>query len=84
MMVSRATRVSQRKVTHPRRKQQRESLDAMLKKPFGTPVRLTKRQALAIVEAGIGARPDLPSGRDFVREIRGAWRGMSPRGRRSP
>ena len=55
-------------------------LEEMLKQPLGTPVRLTLEQALAVVEAGIGGRPDLPAGTEYVRQIREEWRGLTGRG----
>lgn len=56
------------------------SVGAMMKQPLGTPVHLTRDQALAIVEAGIGGRPELPTGTEYVRHIREAWRGLTGRG----
>jgi hypothetical protein len=44
----------------------------ILQQPVGTPVNLTREQALAIVRAGIGGRPDLPSGKEYVRRVRKA------------
>ncbi len=42
---------------------------------------LTREHALAIVERGIGSRPDLPTGRQFTRRVRGVWKGLSSLGR---
>ena len=50
--------------------------DAMMAQPLDTPVHPTREQALAIVEAGIGGRPDLPPGTEYVRRIRQTWRGF--------
>lgn len=52
----------------------------MLEQPLGTSVHLTREQAAAIVDAGIGGRPDLPPGTQYVRQIREAWRGLTGRG----
>lgn len=42
----------------------------MLAQPFGAPVKLTKEQAIEIVKDSFGSRPDLPEGREYVRDIR--------------
>lgn len=55
-------------------------LEALLQQPLGAPVHLTRKQARAIVQAGIGRRPDLPAGTVYVRNIREAWRGLTRRG----
>ena len=57
-----------------------ELLKAKLAEPVGTPVKLTREQALAIVHAGIGGRPDLPPGDEYVRKVSKIWRGFLPRG----
>ena len=43
---------------------------------------LSREEAIKIVEAGIGKRPDLPSGAEYVHRIKGAWKGLLPRDRR--
>lgn len=45
----------------------------MLAQPFGAPVNLTKEQAVEIVKSSFGSRPDLPDGREYVRDIRLAF-----------
>ena len=49
----------------------------MLNEPVGAPIDLTREQAIAIVDAGIGGRPDLPSGSEYVKRIRKIWRGLA-------
>jgi hypothetical protein len=44
-------------------------LQKILSEPVGTPIDLTREEAKAIVEAGIGGRPDLPSGEEYVRQV---------------
>ena len=57
-----------------------ESLKDVLRQPVGTPVKLTREQALALVRAGMGGRPDLPPGDEYVRKVSKIWRGFLPRG----
>jgi len=45
----------------------------MLAQPFGAPVKLIKEQAVEIVKSSFGSRPDLPEGREYVRDIRLAF-----------
>jgi len=45
----------------------------MLAQPFGAPVKLTREQAIEIVKGSFGSRPDLPEGRDYVRDVRLAF-----------
>jgi hypothetical protein len=52
----------------------------MLRQPVGTPLKLTREQALKIVHAGMGGRPDLPPGDEYVRRISRIWKGFLPRG----
>jgi hypothetical protein len=40
----------------------------------------TREAAVRSVSLGIGTRPDLPSGRAYVRRVRGIWKGLLPRG----
>jgi len=47
------------------------------------PRKMTREEAIRIVNAGIGTRPDLPTGVEYVRQVRGIWKGLMPRGRRS-
>ncbi len=56
------------------------AVSALLKEPLGAPVQLTRKQALAIVQAGIGARPHLPPGTRYVRQVKEAWRGLTSHG----
>ena len=51
----------------------------ILSEPLGTPIHLTREEAIAIVEAGRGGRPDLPPGKDYVRRVSKIWRWMIPR-----
>ena len=52
----------------------------LLDQPVGTPLPpLTREQAIEIVEAGIGGRPDLPSGREYVKRVAKIWHGLLPR-----
>jgi hypothetical protein len=44
-------------------------LQRILLEPLGTPIELTREEAIAIVDAGIGERPDLPEGREYVKEV---------------
>lgn len=68
-------------VSIPRKQEaERQAVDVLLEEPLGTPVHLTREQAVAIVEAGIGDRPDLPAGTEYVSQIREAWRGLTDRG----
>jgi hypothetical protein len=49
-------------------------LNAILAEPVGSPVQLTREEAIAIVQAGIGGRPDLPRGAEYVRQVsRQVW-----------
>jgi hypothetical protein len=48
----------------------------MLSEPVGNPIKLTREQAISVVDAGIGADPGLRSGRDYVREVRRIWGGL--------
>jgi hypothetical protein len=52
-------------------------LQNLLREPVGSPIKLTREEALAIVNAGIGARPDLPTGATYVREVSKIWRGIA-------
>ncbi|MPZ50033.1 MAG: hypothetical protein GEU75_12185 [Dehalococcoidia bacterium] len=54
-------------------------LRALFDQPLGTPVSLTREQAIAIVQADIGGRPDLPSGREYVKRVAKIWGGLLPR-----
>jgi hypothetical protein len=45
----------------------------VLREPLGSPVNLTREQAIAVVQAGIGGRPDLPTGAEYVRRVRRLW-----------
>jgi len=55
-----------RKIKDPRIQ---AKLDKILSEPLGTPIHLTREEAIAIVEAGMGMRPDLPTGSEYVREV---------------
>jgi len=57
-----------------------ESVKEVLRQPVGSPVQLTREQAIAVVRAGTGGRPDLPPGDEYVRKVSKIWRGFLPRG----
>lgn len=42
----------------------------VLRQPIGSPINLTPEQALVVLRAGVGSRPDLPPGDQFVNELR--------------
>jgi len=48
----------------------------MLEEPLGSPVSLSREEALAIVRESFGKRPDLPPGDEYVRLIRPIWAGL--------
>jgi hypothetical protein len=51
--------------------------------PVGTPINLTREQAVAVVDALIGTGPDHPTGVEYVREVkRRVWGAGRSRGRR--
>ena len=54
-----------------------ENLRRLLDEKVGSPISLTREQALAIVDAGAGGRPDLPSGSEHVHKINKLWRGLA-------
>jgi hypothetical protein len=56
-----------------------ERLKDLLSQPLGSPVAVTREEAIAIVNAGIGGRPDLPPGKEYVRRVKRMWRGLLPR-----
>lgn len=43
---------------------------SMLNQPVGSPIELTLEEAEEIVKLAAGSRPDLPTGKDFVKEVR--------------
>lgn len=47
-----------------------EILEA-LRQPLGSPIDLSREQALVVLRAGMGGRPDFPTGEEFVNEVRG-------------
>ena len=51
----------------------------VLRQPVGSPVNLTREQALKVLRAGMGGRPDLPTGAEYVRQVRKKW-GLTTRG----
>jgi hypothetical protein len=60
----------------------RERVREMASQPVGSPMpKLSREEAIQIVRAGIGGRPDLPTGKEFVRQVGWIWRGLVPRGR---
>lgn len=53
-----------------------KKLRDLLDQPVGSPLPITREEAIEIVKAGIGGRPDLPSGKEYVRRVRRMWRGF--------
>jgi len=47
-----------------------DKLKALLAQPVGSPVDLTIEEANEITRLAAGRRPDLPPGKDFVKEVR--------------
>ena len=56
-----------------------EKVSRLLKEPVGAPIRLTREEAIAIIEAGRGTRRDLPTGAEYVRSVKKIWRWLLPR-----
>jgi len=52
------------------------NIKVMLEEPLGSPVSLTREEALAIVRESFGKRPDLPPGDEYVRLVRPVWAGL--------
>ena len=52
------------------------NIKAMLKERPGSPISLTRAEAMKIADAAFGARPDLPPGAEYVRGIKHIWRGF--------
>lgn len=46
------------------------TLQALLNAPLGSPIELTREEADEIVRLAFGRRPDLPSGKEFIEEVR--------------
>ncbi|HLF79101.1 MAG TPA: hypothetical protein VJB57_16590 [Dehalococcoidia bacterium] len=44
----------------------------------------TLETAGQLVSRGIGKRPDLPTGSEYVERVRGVWKGLGLSGRRAP
>ncbi|MFQ5880469.1 MAG: chorismate synthase, partial [Dehalococcoidia bacterium] len=51
-------------------------LQEMLRQPLGSPVNLTREEAIAIAREAFGKRPDLPPGDEYVRRLRPMWKGL--------
>jgi len=51
----------------------------VLRQPVGSPINLTEEQKLKVLLAGMGSRPDLPTGEEYVRRVRAKW-GIKVRG----
>ncbi len=63
--------------------EQDSEIKKILSEPVGTPVpKLTRDQAIAIVQAGIGTAPSQPTGVEYVRHVKKYWRSLMPRDRR--
>ena len=41
----------------------------LLKQPMGSPIELTREEALQIIRLAAGRRPDLPSGADYIAKV---------------
>ena len=46
-------------------------LKKLLVEPMGAPIELTMEEANEVARLAFGRRPDLPSGKEFVKEVRG-------------
>jgi hypothetical protein len=51
----------------------------MLAEPFGSPVELTREEAIAIARDSAGKGRDWPTGVEYVARIRPIWRGLVKR-----
>lgn len=51
-------------------------IKAMLEEPLGAPVSLTDEDADAIAKEAFGKRPDLPPGKEYLRQVRSVWAGL--------
>lgn len=51
-------------------------MKAMLDEPVGSPVSLTRKEAIEIARAAFGKRPDLPPGKEYVKQLGPIWRGL--------
>lgn len=47
-----------------------DKLMKLLGEPLGSPISLTREEAKEIIRLAAGRRPDLPTGKEFVREVR--------------
>jgi len=47
-----------------------DKLMKLLDEPLGSPISLTREEAKEIIRLAAGRRPDLPTGKEFVREVR--------------
>ena len=45
---------------------------------FGGAGDAARDEALRVVARSIGSRPDLPAGKEYVRRVRGVWKGLLP------
>ena len=57
----------------------RPNIKAMLREPVGSPVSLTREEALAIARESFGKHPELPPGDEYVRLVRPVWAGLLKR-----
>jgi mRNA-degrading endonuclease RelE of RelBE toxin-antitoxin system len=53
--------------------------DALRKQPLGSPVELTRDEAIAIVREAFASMPELPPGPEYVRQVRPLWAGLAGR-----
>jgi hypothetical protein len=49
----------------------------ILAEPVGTPIELTREEAMAIARDSAGSMPYLPDGADYVNKVRGIWGGVA-------
>lgn len=49
---------------------EKPNIKAMLQEPIDAPVHLTREEAIAIIKASFGSRPDFPPGKEYVRKVR--------------
>ena len=81
-MARRAANEPERQVRPRHRKSsiwEKPKIKAMLREPVGSPVSLTREEALAIARESFGKHPELPPGDEYVRLVRPVWAGLLKR-----
>ncbi len=53
-----------------------EKIKHLLTEPVGSPIHLTMEEAAAITKDAFGSKPDQPTGKQYVHQIRPIWRGL--------